>query len=112
MVADRHCVVTHQIHAAEVRFGILQIGFRHAGVDITARQQQQTAPLRRDFLTDAVYQGFLCTQAIFAMIVLPEMAVVIVGVQNGDVVGLILFPGAGGSRQESQGYGQSACGGF
>jgi hypothetical protein len=27
------------------------------------------------------------------MIVLPEMAVMIVGVQDGDIVGFILFPG-------------------
>lgn len=96
MVADRHRVVTHQVHAAEVRLGVLQIRFRHAGVDIAAGQQQQAAALRRHFLTNAVHQRFLRAQAVFAMIVLPEVTVMVVGMQNGDGVGLILFPGTGG----------------
>ena len=96
VVTDCHRVVTHQVHAAEVRLGVLQIRFRHAGVDIAARQQQQAAALRRHFLTNAVHQRFLRAQAVFAVIVLPEVTVMIVGVQNGDGVGLILFPGTGG----------------
>lgn len=90
VVTDCHRVVTHQVHAAEVRLGVLQIRFRHAGVDIAARQQQQAAALRRHFLTNAVHQRFLRAQAVFAVIVLPEVTVMIVGVQNGDGVGLIL----------------------
>lgn len=36
------------------------------------------------------------------MIVLPEVTVMIVGVQNGDGVGFILFPCTGGPRQQRQ----------
>ena len=111
VVTDCHRVVTHQVHAAEVRLGVLQIRFRHAGVDIAARQQQQAAALRRHFLTNAVHQRFLRAQAVFAVIVLPEVTVMIVGVQNGDGVGLILSQALAAPTATS-GNGQRACGGF
>ena len=91
MVADSHRVVAHQIHAAEVWLGVLQVRFGYPGINIAARQQQHAAALRRDFLTNAVDQRFLRRQAVLAVFTAPEVPMVIVGMQNGDFIRFILL---------------------
>ena len=91
MVADGHRVVAHQIHAAEVRLGILQIRLRNPGVNIAAREQQHAAAFCCHFFTNAVNQRFLRRQAILAIFTAPEVPVVIVGMQNGYLIRFILL---------------------
>ena len=91
MITDGHRVVANQVHAAEIGLGVLQIGFRHAGIDIASRQQQHAAALGCHLFTNAVHQRFLRRQAIFTVFAAPEMAVMIVSMQNGNFIGFIFF---------------------
>ena len=104
MVTDGHRVVANQVHAAKVGLGVLQIGFRHAGIDIASRQQQHAAALGCHLFTNAVHQRFLRRQTIFAIFTAPEMTMMIVGMQNGDFIGFIFF-----IRLRGQAY-QTPCG--
>ncbi len=100
MVAYRHCIVADEVHAAEVRLGVQQIGLRHAGVDVATGEHQHAAPFGSHRFTDAVYQRLLRRQTILPVVAAPEVAVVIVGMQNSNFIGFIFFVGLG--RQTGQ----------
>ena len=91
MVSDRHRVVANQIHPAKIRFRILQIGLRYAGINVATGKQQYTSPLLNHLFTNTVHQRFLRRQSIFPVFTAPEVTVMIVGMQNGNFVGFIFF---------------------
>ena len=103
MVADGHCLITQQVHAFEVRHGVLQVALWHAGVDITTVEQQAVAAIGRDLTPDAVNHRFACCHAVFAVAIFPKMAMVVIGVHHGDAVDFVFFGAAcgcvGASRQ-------------
>lgn len=89
MVAQRHGIVADGVHGFDVGAGILQIGFGHAGINVTCVKDNERAASCLHFASDSVNQGFLCSQAVFALLVWPETAVHVVGVQQGDAVGMV-----------------------
>ena len=91
MVSDRHRVIANQVHPAKIRFRILQIGLRYAGINITTRKQQYAAPFLSHLFTNTVHQRFLRRQSVFPIFATPEVTVMIVGMQNGNFVGFIFF---------------------
>ncbi len=93
VIADGHRIITNQVHAAKIGFGILQIGFRYASIDVAARQDQRPATFGLHVITQAVHQRFLRRQTIFAPLVVPEAAMMIVGVQYRETVAAIFFKG-------------------
>ena len=91
MVAHRHGVITEHIHALEVGHGILQVRLRHPGVHVATIEQQRITARQEYFRADLVDHGFAGRHAVFAITVLPESTVVVVGVQDRDVVNLVFF---------------------
>ena len=91
MVADRHRVVAQQVHAFEVRHGILQIRLGHACVDIATVQQQAVTTAGSNVGTQGINHRFARCHAVFTIGVFPETAVVVVGVQDSDAVGFVAF---------------------
>jgi len=66
----------------EVRNGVLQVGLGHAGVHVATIEQQAVAACGRHLLADLIHHGLARRHAVFAIAVLPETAVVVVGVQD------------------------------
>jgi hypothetical protein len=111
VIAYGHRVIAQEIHALEVRHSVLQIRLRHARVHIAAIEQQAVAARCCHFGADAVNDGLACGHAVLTIAVLPEAAMVVVGVQDGDGVGLVALRDgwcqAGAARQRpSQAKGQ------
>ena len=92
MVAHRHGVVADAVHALEVGFGLLEIGFRYAGIDVATRQQQHAAACGFHLGADAVDQRLARRHAVFAITALPEATVVVVGMQHRQVIGGVGLP--------------------
>ena len=100
MVAHRHRVVTQQVHAFEVRHGVLQVRLRHAGVHIAAVQQQAVAATCCHIGANGINHGLARRHAILAVRVFPETAMVVVGVHDRQAVSAVfLRPNRQGRRQ-------------
>ncbi len=84
VVAHRHGVVADAVHRHEIGFGILQIRLGYPGIHVTAGEHQHIAASRLGLATQSLDQCLLGRHAIFVFRVVPETAVGIVGVQNGQ----------------------------
>ena len=106
MIADGHRVISQQVHAAEIGYCVLQVGFGDPGIDVTAIEQQAVTAGLRHFRADAIDYRFARRHSVLAVAVLPEAAVVVIGVQDGDLVGLVFLRAASlqgrACRQRSQ----------
>ena len=107
VVADRRGVVAEQVHALEVGLGILQVALGHAGVDVTAVEQQHMATGRGHLGADAVDQGLARGQPVLAVAVRPEAAVVVVGVQHRQFQGRTRRRGQRTAGQQGHGGGRN-----
>ena len=108
MVAHRHGVIAQQVHAFEIRYRVLQIGLGHAGVDVATVEQQAVAASGSHFGADGVDHGLARRHAVFAVLVVPETAMVVIGVQHRDGIGAVSLRaggrqmGASGQRQQQE----------
>ena len=74
-------------HSPEIGLPILPVGFRDAGIDISAGEQKTMSTAGSDFAPNLVDQGFSGGHAVFAVFVLPESSMLVVRVQNGESKG-------------------------
>ncbi|CRZ74944.1 Uncharacterised protein [Vibrio cholerae] len=59
--------------------------------------------------TQLINQRFTCCHAIFTILVLPETAMVVVGVQNSEFVGFVCFPLLSGCSCTTCQRGNNGC---
>ncbi len=93
VVAHRHGIVTDAVHADEVGLGVLQIGLGDPGVHVATGEHQHLAARRLGLGAQTLDQGFLGGHAIFTLVVVPETAVGIVGMEDGQLADIF---GTGG----------------
>ena len=84
MVTHCHGIVANVVHRHEVRLGVLQIGLRHAGIHITTGKNQHVTASSLGIGTQLLDQSLLGSHTVLIFSVVPETAVGIVGVQDGQ----------------------------
>ena len=89
VVSDSHGIVSKQVHAFEIRHGVLQVRLGYAGVYVATIEQQTVAAGTRYLGAELVDQRFACRHTVLAISVFPESAVVVVGVQNRYLESLV-----------------------
>ncbi len=106
MVAHCHGIVANVVHRHEVRLGILQIGLRHPGIHITTGENQYVTASSLGIGTQLLDQSLLGSHTILIFSVVPETAVGIVGVQDGQFADIF---GAGCNGVIARGITASQC---